>query len=80
MCCCCFRFYKENYLYAVKVNNFGHMHYLTPWFFSGQFHMFLTYVIKVDKREVPRLNFEHNYVLLFFSVFPGKLPLCHKSE
>ena len=31
--------------------------------------MFLTYVIKVDKREVPRLYFEHIYVLLLFSVF-----------
>ena len=36
--------------------------------------MFLTYVIKIDKREVLRLYFEHIYVLLLFSVFPGKLP------
>ena len=42
--------------------------------------MFLAYLIKVDKREVHRLYFEHIYVLLLFSVFPGKLPLCCKSE
>ena len=42
--------------------------------------MFFTYVIKVDKREVPGLNFEHNYVFFLFSVFPGKLPLHGKSE
>ena len=42
--------------------------------------MLLTYVIKVDKREVLRLYFEHIYVLLLFLAFPGKLPLCHKSE
>ena len=42
--------------------------------------MFLTYVIKVDKREVIRLYFERVYVLLLFSVLQGKLPLCGKSE
>ena len=42
--------------------------------------MFLTYVIQVDKREVLRLYLKHIYVLLFFSVFPGKLPLCSQSE
>ena len=42
--------------------------------------MFLAYVIKVDKREVPRLYFEHIYVLLLSSVFPGKLPFCIKKE
>ena len=42
--------------------------------------MFLIYVIKVDKREELKLNFEHYYVLLLFMVFPGKLPLCSKSE
>ena len=42
--------------------------------------MFLTYVIKVDKREVLMLYFEHIYVLLLFSVCLGKLPLCGKSE
>ena len=40
--------------------------------------MFLTYVIKVDKREVPRLYFEHIQVLLLFLVFPGKLPYAVK--
>ena len=38
--------------------------------------MFLTYVIKVDKREVPRLYFKHICVVLLFLDFPGKLPLC----
>ena len=42
--------------------------------------MFLTYVIKVDKREVLRLYFKHIYVLSLFSVSPGKLPLCSQSE
>ena len=42
--------------------------------------MFLTYVIKVDKREVPRLYFKHIHVLLLSLVFPGKLPLCSQSE
>ena len=31
--------------------------------------MFLTYVIKVEKREVLSLYFKHIHVLLFFSVF-----------
>ena len=42
--------------------------------------MFLTYVIKVDTREVLRLYFKHIHVLLLFLVFPGKLPLCSESE
>ena len=42
--------------------------------------MFLTDVIKVDKREVLRLYFKHIYVLLLVSDFPGKLPLCSKKE
>ena len=42
--------------------------------------MFLTYVIKVDKREVLRLYFEHIHVLLLFLVFPGKLPLAVKMN
>ena len=42
--------------------------------------MFFTYVFKVDESEVPRLNFEHNYVFFFFSVFPGRLPLCGKMN
>ena len=37
--------------------------------------MFLTYVIKVDKREVLRLYFKRIHVLLLFLDFPGKLPL-----
>ena len=47
---------------------------------SGQFEMFLTYVMKVDKREVLRLYFEYNYVLLLFLGFPGKLPLRSQKE
>ena len=31
--------------------------------------MFLVHVIKVDKREVLRLNFELHSVLLFFFIF-----------
>ena len=40
--------------------------------------MFLTYVIKVDKREVLRLYFKHICVVLLFLDFLGKLPLCRK--
>ena len=42
--------------------------------------MFLTYVIKVDTREVPRLYYKNIHVPLLFLVFPGKLPLCNQSE
>ena len=42
--------------------------------------MFLTYVIKVDKREVLRLYFKHICAVLFFLDFLGKLPLCRKRE
>ena len=42
--------------------------------------MFLRYVIKVDKRELLRLFFEHIYMLLLCLGFPGKLPLCGQSE
>ena len=42
--------------------------------------MFLRYVIKVDKREVLRLYFKYNHVLLLFLVFPGKLPIHSQSE
>ena len=42
--------------------------------------MFLRYVIKVDKREVLKLYFEHIHMLLLFLVFPGKFPLCGQSE
>ena len=40
--------------------------------------MFLTYVIKFDKREVLRLYFEHIYVLLLFLAFPGNCPYAVK--
>ena len=40
----------------------------------------VTYVIKVDKRKVLRLYFKHIHMLLLFLVFPGKLPLCGQSE
>ena len=72
MCFCCFKFFQENYLYAVKMNNFG----LYPSFDpldQANSRCFLRYVIKVDKREVLRLYFEHTDVLLLFLVFPGKL-------
>ena len=42
--------------------------------------MFLRYVMKVDKRELLRLFFEHIYMLLLCLIFPGKLPLCGQSE
>ena len=32
--------------HAVKVHNFGHIHYLTPG--PGQFDISLTYVVKAD--------------------------------
>ena len=41
--------------------------------------MFLTYVIKVDKREV--LDYILNKFCAFsVLVLPGKLPLCGKSK
>ena len=42
--------------------------------------MFLTYAVKVDKREVLRLYFKHIHMLLLFLVFLGKLPLYSQSE
>ena len=42
--------------------------------------MFLTYVIKVYKREVLRLYFENIHVLLLVLVFTGKLPLCIENN
>ena len=42
--------------------------------------MFLTCVIKADKREVLRLYFKHIHVLLLFLVLPGKLPLYGEGE
>ena len=56
----------------------GHIHHLTPWI--RPLKMFLTYFIKVDKREVLRLYFEHIHVLLLFLVFPGKVPLGSENE
>ena len=38
--------------------------------------MFLTYVIKVDKREVITLYFEHIHVLLLFLDFQGNYPFA----
>ena len=56
------------YLCAAKENNFGSYPFFNPFPGSGQSGMFLTYVIKVDKREVLRLYFEHIHVLLLFFV------------
>ena len=39
--------------------------------------MFLTYVIKVDKREALKLYFKHICVVSLFLDFPGKLGKCH---
>ena len=68
--------FQENYLCATKENNFGSY----PFFIHSLNKANLTYVIKVDKREVLRLYFNHIHVLLLFLVFPGKLPLCSQSE
>ena len=56
----------------------AHIHHLTPG--SCQFEMFLTHVIKVDKREVLRLYYKHVHVPLLFLGFPGKLPLCNQHK
>ena len=50
------------------MNNFGSYPLFDP-LYKAQLHMFLTYAIKVDKREELRLYFKHIYVLLLFSVF-----------
>ena len=42
--------------------------------------MFLTYVTRVDEREVLILYFKHIDVFLLFSVFPVQLPLCGQSK
>ena len=42
--------------------------------------MFLTCVIKVDKREVLRSYFKHICVVWLFLDFPEKLPLCRKGN
>ena len=68
------------HLCAAKEDNFGSYPFFYPFPGSGQSDMFLTYVIKVDKREVLRLYFEHIHVLLLFFVSPGKLPLWGESE
>ena len=62
-----FLVFPENYPYVVKVDNFGSYSIPPP---NQANLMFLTYVIKVDKREVLRLYFKHINVLLLFSVFP----------
>ena len=68
----------------VKVNNFGLYPSFDPLDQANLTfvlcHMFLTYIMKVDKREVLRLYFMHIHVLLWFLAFPGKLPLCGESE
>ena len=40
--------------------------------------MFLKYVIKIDKRKVLRLYFEHFHVLLLFIVFQENYPYAVK--
>ena len=61
--------------YAVKVNNFGSYLIFAPPPGSGQFDTFMTYLIKVDKREVHRLQVKHIYVFLLFLVFSRKITL-----
>ena len=63
------------YLFAAKENNIGSYPFFYPFPGSGQSDMFLTYVIKVDKREVLRLCFEHIHVLLLFLCFSRKITL-----
>ena len=53
--------FPEKLPLCCKVNNFG-SYALSPG--SGQFHVFLTYVIKVDKREVLTI-----YLLSIFMCF-----------
>ena len=76
---CCFSIFQENYLCAAKNNNFGSYPSFDP-LDQANSRRFLTYVIKVDKREVLRLYFKHIHVILLFLVFSGKLPLCSESE
>ena len=59
------------------MNNFGSYPILDPTG-SGQFEMFLTYVIKVDTREVPRLYYKHIHVLLLFLVSQENYPYAVK--
>ena len=61
------------------MNNFGSYPSFDP-LDQANLRCFLTYVIKVDKREVLRLYFEHIYVLLLFLVYPGKLPSYSQGE
>ena len=42
--------------------------------------LFFRYLCKLDAQAQLRLHFEHIYVAFSFSDFPGKLPLCGKSE
>ena len=72
---------EENYPYTVKMNNFGSYTLFDP-LDQATFKMFLTYVIKVDKREVLTLYFKDIHVVLVFSVYPdrGKFPLYSQNE
>ena len=42
--------------------------------------LFFRYFSKFDAQAKVRLYFKHIYVVLSFLDFPGKLPLCGKSE
>ena len=79
MCSCCFRFFQENYPYAVKKKNVG-SYPLFNLLNQANFICFWHMTSKLIKKGVIRLYFEHIYVLLLFSVFPGKLHLCCKSD
>ena len=64
----CFKHVHMLLLFSVFPGKLPHSHYLTPW--NRPFHMFLRYVIKVDKRKVvPRLYFKYSCVLLLFPGF-----------
>ena len=74
-----FSVFQEKLSLSVKVNNLvSYPSDLIP--LIRPISYILTYVIKIDKREVLRLYFKHIHVLLLFLVFPGKLPLYSQSE
>ena len=52
----------------VKVNNFG-PYPIFDTLDQAKFDMFLTYVIKVDEREILRIYNKHIVVLLLFLLF-----------
>ena len=73
MCCCCFRFFQENYPNAVKVNNFGSYPIFDP---LDQANLICVRYIssKLIKETYLGLYLKHSCLFYLFLVFPGKLP------